>query len=711
MEFIKKYTYLFIIIILFISLCLSYILTIPVFEAPDENYHFLYSFYISKYNKLFSNYNENISVNQYIQEHIDTEKDPGIYADEKYAFLKKHIDKNYSPLSPWHDPPFYYLITSQIIKPFDVEKIGAEFNYKDFNNPNRFVNNKILIDQSPTNGLVLVLRLLQMIFGVGIIIIIFHIIRSVTDDKFKNQSILLLSGIAFLPQFIFLCSYINNDIPSILFGLISIYFMVLMFKKEKTSWGLLSILFAIIATLIKDTLFVMVPVTIITIFIWSIIKKKKSIIIGFLILITLFISAITFSLNFQKIIYGRSELKESWAYGDIGEDIKGFSFDGVEDKVSFSSIPFSEVKELTLESRVFIRSFNKKGNWVSTPIISDWNISSPDNLQGYLLRILYGPNNDQLMWQLLVCDNSSYRYLLYDRLSYNDFSTKYSDRWLNISGVFKGEEYLKLLINGEEVASLETDIPETIKPEKSTPTYIGYSTRNPGHLNGIIDEVRIWDIAKTEAQIKENLDQGITGDEEGLIGYWDFNEGKGSTVHDLTANKNHGKIHVTEERSFPLLDRAKSFSRELLSSPGNMFIFNKEKFLNSFRSSVAVFGWMNIFADSHIYYFFLAWVAAGIFMLFASIGDYRKSRRSINFIIVSIISIYSYFLLYALYTYWKQNQGRVMFTAVILTFILAILGYDTLKTRHRNILCYGLFSCSLFISIFSLYKYIYLQYY
>jgi hypothetical protein len=133
--------------------------------------------------------------------------------------------------------------------------------------------------------------------------------------------------------------------------------------------------------------------------------------------------------------------------------------------------------------------------------------------------------------------------------------------------------------------------------------------------------------------------------------------------------------------------------------------------MQSFKSSVAVFGWMNIYADNHIYYFFLAYIIAGVFLFFANIKEYWESKRSIIFIIASILSVYAYFLLYAFYTDWAQQQGRVMFTAVILTFILAILGYNTIKSRYRNIIYYVLFSCSLFISIFSLYNYIYLQYY
>ena len=34
-----------------------------------------------------------------------------------------------------------------------------------------------------------------------------------------------------------------------------------------------------------------------------------------------------------------------------------------------------------------------------------------------------------------------------------------------------------------------------------------------------------------------------TGNEAGLVGYWNFNEGSGSTVTDLTSNGNNGTIN------------------------------------------------------------------------------------------------------------------------------------------------------------------------
>ena len=39
---------------------------------------------------------------------------------------------------------------------------------------------------------------------------------------------------------------------------------------------------------------------------------------------------------------------------------------------------------------------------------------------------------------------------------------------------------------------------------------------------GLIDEVRIWDIARTENQIRSDMNKQLKGDESGLVGYWKF---------------------------------------------------------------------------------------------------------------------------------------------------------------------------------------------
>ena len=65
---------------------------------------------------------------------------------------------------------------------------------------------------------------------------------------------------------------------------------------------------------------------------------------------------------------------------------------------------------------------------------------------------------------------------------------------------------------------------------------------NYGAYQGSLDEVRIWNNAKTQAEIQANLNKELTGAESGLVGYWNFNSVKGNTVDDLTSNQNDGTI-------------------------------------------------------------------------------------------------------------------------------------------------------------------------
>ena len=81
---LKENFFLLIVIILFIVLCVSYILIIPVFEAPDENWHFSYAFYLSKHNQLPPPYNEPVSIEQYIKENMGENSLNVFYMDDKY---------------------------------------------------------------------------------------------------------------------------------------------------------------------------------------------------------------------------------------------------------------------------------------------------------------------------------------------------------------------------------------------------------------------------------------------------------------------------------------------------------------------------------------------------------------------------------------------------------------------------------------------------
>ena len=58
-------------------------------------------------------------------------------------------------------------------------------------------------------------------------------------------------------------------------------------------------------------------------------------------------------------------------------------------------------------------------------------------------------------------------------------------------------------------------------------------------MDGNIDEISLWNRALTQEEI---MYTALSGYEEDLVGYWNFNEGDGTTLTDLSGNGNNGAI-------------------------------------------------------------------------------------------------------------------------------------------------------------------------
>ncbi len=76
--------------------------------------------------------------------------------------------------------------------------------------------------------------------------------------------------------------------------------------------------------------------------------------------------------------------------------------------------------------------------------------------------------------------------------------------------------------------------------------YLGSFSSEAGggtnYFDGKMDEVRFWNIARSDNEIKAYRNVSLTGDEEGLIGYWRLDEDSGTSVIDSSENGNHGNL-------------------------------------------------------------------------------------------------------------------------------------------------------------------------
>lgn len=61
-------------------------------------------------------------------------------------------------------------------------------------------------------------------------------------------------------------------------------------------------------------------------------------------------------------------------------------------------------------------------------------------------------------------------------------------------------------------------------------------------FSGKLDELRVWNKALTPTEIRDNMCLPLTGSESGLLGYWNMNEGTGTTINDLTTNGYDGTL-------------------------------------------------------------------------------------------------------------------------------------------------------------------------
>ena len=117
--------------------------------------------------------------------------------------------------------------------------------------------------------------------------------------------------------------------------------------------------------------------------------------------------------------------------------------------------------------------------------------------------------------------------------------------WIHIAGVVDTKnDTIKLIVDGNEIAvSGFKGVNEIYTSE--IPLRIGWSYENHPmytHINGFIDEVRVWNIARSTEDIRADMNKQLNGDEPGLVGYWKFDTQQNGKIFDSSPNRNHGTL-------------------------------------------------------------------------------------------------------------------------------------------------------------------------
>lgn len=250
-----------------------------------------------------------------------------------------------------------------------------------------------------------------------------------------------------------------------------------------------------------------------------------------------------------------TEPNPSFTYNEIGNyDIKLTISNGV---MTEEILKEDFIRVFDGESAI---EFNSSSSCISIPAAASLNLTGTFTLEGWVKPLDYGTNNVMGNGMIFFKENISV-YLnnafplnneksLIVRMTHQDgtqscmstpVNSIYLDVGQHVAVTYNGSDELCVYLNGIEETLTEYVAPSgLIEDNSNIDLKIGNNASSGSAFVGVIDEVRVWDEVRTEAEINQFMTQYVNGTEPGLIGYWRFNEGCGSDVFDLSNQFNNG---------------------------------------------------------------------------------------------------------------------------------------------------------------------------
>ena len=174
-------------------------------------------------------------------------------------------------------------------------------------------------------------------------------------------------------------------------------------------------------------------------------------------------------------------------------------------------------------------------------------------------------SGDKLYFEYLS-DNTT----LTDAEANDAFMSGDAGTWKHVAiTVIASSKTVRLYIDGVLVDSIQ-HYSNSSSIQNSTADLLIGARKNNGtpqlFFEGKIDEVSIWNKALTQEEIQATMNEKLQGDEQSLVGYWNFDSG---TADDLSPFANHGTL-MGDAKIIPPINRALSFlygAREYVGIP------------------------------------------------------------------------------------------------------------------------------------------------
>ena len=164
-----------------------------------------------------------------------------------------------------------------------------------------------------------------------------------------------------------------------------------------------------------------------------------------------------------------------------------------------------------------------------------------------------GFNTDENLNLLFYSPGNTKTFKHFGRTSYVGESDREFEpgRWYHIVVVVESGNG-KMFVNGEEEDTWSSVTNTSVNRFSIGQEYDDTGSDPSDYFNGKIDEVAVWNVALSAADVtalynsgnglKASANSGNYDNSGDLVGYWKFNEGTGSTLTDSTSNSNNGAL-------------------------------------------------------------------------------------------------------------------------------------------------------------------------